>query len=384
MINILLQAAPVPVIADPSNFTSAYEALVPGWISAVYPYAGEMFAALALLDLSVFGWTLIRRHGNDLQGAILSTTNRLVLIGAFLALLMNGSAWMGAIINMFIQVGKAGSGVDFIQPSVVLQRGIDITFSLLGQSALSGVLMDTTTALCFVAAAFVVGLSFAMITIDFVVTKVQTFLALGMGFFFLSFGGSSWTRTYVERYFAYAVSSGVRLMAQYFLVGTGLVLSNVWLGQAQHAPWSLDGVKAAWIVMFGAMLYAVTCWRGSAIAAQLLGGGPNLSHSEVFQAMGTAVQAAAAGALIASGVASGAGAVMGAGSAASAGSSAAGATGAAASSTPASKPPSNGSSGGSNGYQAASAAAGVLHSAGSGGSHQVRPPAFSGFGGSNN
>jgi hypothetical protein len=142
VVNILLffQLPGTPQISDPSNFTSTYEALVPQWIAAVFPYAQDLFWALAFLDISVFGWTLMRRHGNNLPGAILSTANRVVVIGAFLALLMNGSVWMGNIIQMFIDVGKAGSGVPVIQPSVVLQQGADICFALLGQSVLSGVM----------------------------------------------------------------------------------------------------------------------------------------------------------------------------------------------------------------------------------------------------
>jgi type IV secretion system protein TrbL len=388
MVSILLQAA--PLISDPSDFTAAYEALWPTWMAAVTPYANEMFYALAFLDLAVFGWTLIRRHGNNIQGAILSTTNRLVLIGAFLALLMNGPTWMVSVINMFIQVGKGGSGVSSIQPSVVGKQGIQICFALLSQGTLSGALAQPVVAFSMVIAAFAILVGFIVIVVEFVTTKVQTFLVLGMGFFFLAFGGSSWTRNYVERYFSYAFSAGIRLMTLYFLVGAGTTLSSVWLSQAQQAPWSLDGIKQAWIIMIGALLYGVLCYRAPAIAAQILGGGPNLSHNEIWSSMGQAVQAGVTTAMVATGVGSAAGAAVGGGSAASSGAAAAKGTAgsAAGGSTPASKPPS--SNGGSNGngskgasaYQTASAVSGALRSAGSGGNHQVHTPAFKGFGGS--
>jgi hypothetical protein len=321
MLNLLLffqSPVPVPPISDPSNFTAGYEALVPGWIAAVYPYAGELFAALAFLDIAVFGWTLIRKHGvHDLPGMIFSSTHRVVLIGAFLALLMNGSSWMGYIIQMFIQVGKAGSGVTAIQPSVVLQRGVDIGFALLGQSALSGVLQGPVVAFAFILAAFVIPLSFLIITIDFVVTKIQSFLALGMGFFFLGFGGSSWTRTYVERYFAYAMSTGIRLMVQYFLIGDG--------NGSQHQ--------------------LVASGVGSA-AGVALGGG------SAATAAGSSAAGAAKGA---------AGSAPGAGS------------------TPASKPAASSNGNGHGAYQAAGAVASALHGAGGGGTHQVQPPPFKGL-----
>jgi type IV secretion system protein TrbL len=374
-----------PQISDPSNFTATYEALVPQWIAAVYPYAQDLFWALAGLDLAVFGWTLIRRHGNNIPGAILSTVNRLVIIGAFLALLSNGSVWMGYVVQMFIDVGKAGSGVPVIQPSVVLQKGVSIAFALLGQSLVAGLMVDPVTALSMVVAALAICFSFLFITIEFVITKVQTFLALGMGIFFLGFGGSGWTRNYVERYFSYAVSSGVRLMTNYFLIGAGIAVSNVWLTQANAAPWSLAGVKQAWIIMLGAIMFAAIAWKGSAIAAQLLGGGPNLSHGEVFHALGAAAQAGVTAALIASGVGSTAVGAMGAGSAAGSASGGGGALSGAGSATgggatPPSKPPSSGSKGPS-AYQAAGAAVSAMHGAGGGGSHQVHPPSLGGFNG---
>jgi P-type conjugative transfer protein TrbL len=289
---------------------------------------------------------------------------------------------MVSVINMFIQVGKAGSGVQSIQPSVVLKSGLDICFALLHQAVWSGVTMDPLTAAAFLIAALAIAASFLAIAVEFVMSKVQTFLALGMGFFFLAFGGSGWTRSYVERYFAYAFSSGIRLMANYFLIGAGLAVSSAWLASATNAPWSFDGVKVAWNVMFGAVLFAVIAWKGSAIAAQLLGGGPNLSHSEVFHAIGAAAQVGATAALVASGVGSGVGAAMGAGSASGAVKGASAASPGSGGSAPASRPPSSNGSGamGAKAYQTGSAMAGAFHGVGSGGSHQVHTPAFRGFG----
>jgi type IV secretion system protein TrbL len=375
-----------PVITNPSDVLSLFESLEQPWMARVMPYAQDLFWALAALDMGVFGWSLIRRHGHNIQGAILSTANQLVIIGAFLSLLQNGSVWMGYIIQMFIDVGKAGSGVPLIQPSVVLSKGIGIAFALLGQAGVAGILADPLTAISMVIAAVCIVAAFTFITVEFVVTKVQTFLALGMGLFFLGFGGSSWTRNYVERYFSYAVSSGVRLMTSYFLIGAGMVLSNSWLSQANSAPWTIAGVKSAWIIGISAVLFAAICWKGAAMAAQLLGGGPNLSHNEIFHAMGTAVQAGVTAGLGAAGIASVAAGVGGAGAGVS-GAAAAKSGGSAASpggaSTPSSKPPSAGG-GGSRGpsvYQSASAAASAIHGLGGGGSHQVHPPTMNGING---
>ena len=247
--------------------STVYEALIPKWAAAVQPFATDLFIALAGLDLAFFGWSLWRQYRGDITAAILSTTNRLLLIGLFLDLLLKGPEWTQDIINMFITVGKAGGAGFAIQPSVVLVRGVDIAGAMLGQALKSGLLADLLTGVAMVIAAVVILISFLVITVEFVITKIQTFLAMGMGLFFLAFGGSTWTRTYVERYFSYAVSSGTRLMTLYFLIGAGFNLSQNWIGLAAQAPVSSSGVLACWIIGAGAVIYAMICWRGPAVAA---------------------------------------------------------------------------------------------------------------------
>lgn len=367
-------AGPVPIIQDPSALTRDYEKLVPLWIGVINPYALELFGALAFLDLAFFGWSLWREYRGDVTAAIMSTTNRLLLIGLFLDLLLNGPAWGNAIVNDFITVGKAGGAVGgfaAIQPSVVLQRGFDIVGAMLLQALKSGLLADLLTGIAMVLAAIVVLISFVVITVEFVITKVQTFLALGIGFFFLAFGGSTWTRTYVEKYFAYAVSSGVRLMTLYFLLGTGFTLSATWIATAQQAPLSPAGVLACWVIGCGAVIYAMICWRGPAIASGMLGGGPNLSHNEIWGAMSAAMQAGVSTALIASGVGSGAGAAgaAGGGAAAAGGASmAGGATAPSATGGGAAAAGAGGGGGGARGGSQAVAAIGAGSGSGSNGS----------------
>jgi type IV secretion system protein TrbL len=312
-----LGGAPPPVL-DPSTLTTMYEALVPQWVGAVIPLAMDLFVALAGLDLAFFGWSLWKQYRGDITAAILSTANRLLILGLSLDLLLNGPTWFADIVNMFITVGKTGSGVGGIGPSMLLQRGVVIAGTMLGQAMVSGILTDLLTGIAMTFAALVILLSFLVITIEFVITKVQTFLAMGMGLFFLGFGGSTWTRTYVERYFSYSVSSGVRLMTLYFLIGAGFGLSQNWIALAAQAPLTAAGVLSCWIIGAGAIIYAVICWRGPAIAAGLLGGGPNLSHNEIWGAMGAAVQAGMTAALLASGVGSAAGAALAGGGGAAA------------------------------------------------------------------
>ena len=353
---------PPPPVQDPTALTKVYEVLVPQWIGAVMPLAMDLFIALASLDLAFFGWSLWKQYHGDVTAAIMSTANRLLLIGLSLDLLLNGPTWFADILNMFITVGKTGGGVGGIGPSLVCQRGVDIAGAMLSQAMTSGLFTDLLTGITMTFAAVVILISFVVITTEFVITKVQTFLAMSMGLFFLGFGGSTWTRTYVERYFSYAVSSGVRLMTLYFLIGAGFTLSQNWIGLAKQAPLTTDGVMACWIIGAGAVIYAVICWRGPAIAAGLLGGGPNLSHNEIWGAMGTAVQAGMSAALVASGIGSAAGGAMAGGAMAGG----AGASMSVSATAPSAVGAGSASSGAFSGAAAASQASGALQTAGSG------------------
>jgi type IV secretion system protein TrbL len=115
-----------PAISDPSNLTAAYEALMGHWFAALSPYAFDLFAALAALEIAVFGWNLWLNYHGDIRNAMLATTNKILVIGFFLALLMNAGSWMGAVIDMFVSLGKNASNIPGLGPSVLLLQGFKI------------------------------------------------------------------------------------------------------------------------------------------------------------------------------------------------------------------------------------------------------------------
>ncbi len=393
-----LPLPPVPVIADPSNLTAIYQGLVGHWFSVVSPYAYELFYSLAGLEIAIFGWNLWMNYHGDIRAAIMTTANKILIIGAFLTLLMNGQSWMADIIQMFVQIGKEASGVPSLAPSVLLLQGFKIFGTLLWQATKTGAMLDPATALALIVGALVICLAFVVITFQFVITEVQVCLAIGMGYFFLGFGGSKWTTNYVERYFSYSVATGVKLMVLYMLAGAAWPLTNSWVKGAQTATLSAAGVESCWSIMCGAILYAGIVWFCSSLVSQIFGGSPNLSHSDFVSFMAPAVSAGVSAALIASGVfTAGTTSVVGAGmmaasAAGKAGGAAAGAFGGAmggsspSGATPPQSSPNGGSSGGGSGSGGVGRAVGNMAQAGAsaisrmphGGSHGT-PPQFNGF-----
>jgi hypothetical protein len=142
---------------------------------------------------------------------------------------------------------------------------------------------------------------------------------------------------YVERYWTFAVSAGVKLMTQYLLLGLGTIATRNWVNQVNGLSfWSLNA-EIAWSVLAGTLIYVMVCWGCSKLASSVLGGSPSLTGSDMLGLIGSAVS----GAAVASSLIPGAGAVTssvgsGAGKAisAAAGSAGSGSAPAAAASAP--------------------------------------------------
>jgi type IV secretion system protein TrbL len=381
----IIPTAIAPVISDPDALTSAYEALQGQWFSAIMPLATELFWAFAALEMSLFGWNLWMSYNGDIRSAMLATANKVLIIGMFLALLLNAGVWMSAIINSFITVGKTASGIPSLSPGIIMMQGVQIAGVMLKQSTDNGLLLHPATAGALVIAGLIIFLAFVAIAFQFLVTKIQTFIALGAGVIFLGFGGSKWTTPYVERYFAFCVACGCKLMVLYLLVGGGWFLTNSWLSQANSFATSGNVVELYWVIMGGALMFAMVCWYSSSQVSALLGGSPNLSHTDLVSFMAPMVSGAVTAGMLAAGVASG-GAGAAAGAAASAAGAAGGGSGGGGASPSGATPPQPSGSSGGGGSSAASTAAGMARAGASAmssmpsGSGHAAPPQFSGFG----
>ena len=160
----VLPPPPNPIITDPSRLTTVYQNMIGQWFSSVAPYAYDLFYSLAALELAVFGWNLWMNYHGDIRAAIMTTANKILILGAFLSLLINGQIWMADIINMFIDVGKKASGIPSLAPSMLLLQGFTIFGTLFWKATISGLMTDIPTAIALIVAGFVICLAFLVIT----------------------------------------------------------------------------------------------------------------------------------------------------------------------------------------------------------------------------
>ena len=260
----------------------------------------------------------------DLQSWTSALIRKMMWIGAFYALLLNGRIWIPAIIDSFEQIGQTSSGFNGISPSAVFAQGINIAGALMDGASTSAFFTNTGACLSLIVAAALIVLAFTGITIQFVVAMVESYIIVAAGFIFLGFGGSRWTVPYTERYIGLAVSVGVKIMIIYLLVGTGMNIALTWVNDAQQVAASPSPAMGAFGIMGSALIFLMLCWQIPKLFAAVLGGSPALTGGDLI-GTGTAVVAGTAA------VASfGAGAVAAAAGRAAAVSGAAGAGGGAA------------------------------------------------------
>ena len=127
----------------------------------------------------------------------------------------------------------------------------------------------------------ITALAFIAITVQFVVAMVESYVIVAAGFIFVGFGGSRWTAPYVERYIGLGVSTGVKIMLLYLLIGTGMNLSVDWMTDAQKVAASATPAMSALEIMGASVIFMMLCWQIPKLFAAVLGGSPALTGGDL-------------------------------------------------------------------------------------------------------
>ena len=281
------------------------------WIPAITQEAAFLFYVLATLDFAWSAPSFLRE--SDFTGLFLSLIKKLLVISFFYAVLINGQVWIPAIVNSFAQLGATAAGVPLAQsPSDIMMQGIQIVSDLFTKVSATDLLTQPGGAITTILAACIVLASYIIITLHYVVTKLEAIIVMSAGYIFLGFGGSRWTAPYFERYISLAVSTGVRLMLIYLMLGVFRTVSNNWIA-TMNGYTADEPITQIFPTLMSMLLFAFASWMipkmAGSIAAGTLGmGGGDLVGMAAEIGKGVALGAATVAAVAATG---GAGAVAG-------------------------------------------------------------------------
>lgn len=271
-----------------------------GWSGTLLGFANRLFALLALIELawSAAVWVLDK---NEFQSFFAAIAKKIMWIGMFYALLLNGPVWIPAIVDSFVDAGAAAGGGAGLSPTDVFNTGIMNAATLVsGMSALD-ILKDPAMMMFGGLSAIIMVLAFAVIAGQLLIALVESYIAISAGMLFLGFGGSRWTTDFVQKFIGYAVATGVKLFMLYLVISIGNTQALTWAPMLTNALGAAAGDKFNVIltVMGGSVLLAFLAMQIPSMAASMLAGSPTL----------TAGGAAATGAAIGAGIV-GAGAAM--------------------------------------------------------------------------
>lgn len=267
---------------SPSQILQQYRGQELAWFQAVQGSATKLFSLLAGIEVA-WTLTLVVLERSDFQSVAATVIRKIMWIGIFYALLINGQNWIPWIIQSFGILGQRAAGVNgSIAPSNVLAMGLNIFGSLLSGASNAGFLTNFGTAVSLVFAAFVTLVAYVIITIQFVAAMVESYIVIAAGFIFLGFGGSRWTTPYVERYIGLAISIGIKLMTLYLLIGVGMNLSSGWLAAAGQVPNSPMPAMSAGDIAAACIIFMALCWMSPKFISGVIGGAPAFTGGDLL------------------------------------------------------------------------------------------------------
>jgi len=193
------------------------------WISLITAYAQRLFWLLAILDFTYMGITLILKNG-DLYDFSFNLVRKILFFGFFYALLINGNAWMMAIVNSFRTIAaNVPGGAANITPGTILENAFTVYMIAAQKMAIT----NPQTWMIGVAGFGIIVLG-ALMTAVQILVLIEMYLAVVIGQITLGFGGSEWTKDYAISFVKYIIAVGMKLMAIQLIAALAVNMFTGW------------------------------------------------------------------------------------------------------------------------------------------------------------
>src|SRR5213593_345231 len=255
-----------------------YESITAAWFSSLFPIAQGMFWTLVLIELiwSAIWWVVDREDG---LGVVTALLRKVLAVGFFYALLLNGGTWIRAVIRGFSQAGSAASGLADLSPTGVFDQGLALANKILNAVEGLGILESVFPSIVASLTALVVVVSFAIIAAQLLVALVESFIVIGAGVLFIGFSGSRWTKFFTERYLSYVASLGVKLFVLYLIMGVGVRIAARWVPVIERGGFS---PIPFFYVMSGSLVFLFLTWHIPSVAGSMMAGAVTLSLAYAY------------------------------------------------------------------------------------------------------
>ncbi len=273
------------------------------------------FWLLATIEFT-FAMIMVALHEGGMEGFARELVIRVLFIGFFYTLLLNGADWVNSIVSTFSTLGSqaGGIGVQQLSPDGIL----DVAVTMMNSATDNFTVFDLQDSFALLFASGITFLALLLIAGNLALVLVEFYIVGYGGVLLLALGGSRWTSNYAIAYLKYAFSIGMKLFIFYVIAGVGVsVITDRIVNDLD-----VDMLSQWWSLAAFAVVLCIVASKAPDAVTGLLNGVSTqaaISMAAAARTAGTVAAGAAAGA-----AAGGAAAGAVARGAASAGTSAAG------------------------------------------------------------
>ena len=219
-----------PPVFPPTNFANnilnTMQTVTTGWVLLVMPVAQKLFLDLAGLEVCwSMGEFILQKSQAGWEGLAIATAKKILQLSIFFWIVSNANTIFWLILTLFQSVSSQLAGTPVMSPGTILQTGINFV-SLIQAGVPWAAMLTPPVAFTVSLSSLLLVLSYVIIAGQFMVTIVESYIATSAGILMLGFAGSRFTAQFADKYFAYAIGVGIKLLMVSVVVALGEGIST--------------------------------------------------------------------------------------------------------------------------------------------------------------
>ncbi len=284
----------VPPVFPATNFANnilnTMQTVSAGWIPSVMVPAQKLFLDLAGLEVCwSMGEFILQKAQAGWEALVIATAKKILQLSIFFWIVSNANTIFWLILNLFQSVSSDITGVALLSPGAILQNGVNFVSEIESGVPIAAFVSPTVT-FTVAFSNLLILLSFVIVAGQYMVTIVESYIATSAGILMLGFAGSRFTAQFADKYFAYAIGVGIKLLMCSVVVALGEGISTQ-LSSAMATPgfFAYGAIYSNLAELVGiSLIYAFMAWYIPQLASSLASGSVGMTLG-AFMATGASL-----------------------------------------------------------------------------------------------
>ncbi|MBX9837472.1 MAG: P-type conjugative transfer protein TrbL [Silvanigrellaceae bacterium] len=197
------------------------------WQTKAEQMAMTLFLYLAIIDIIIFGINCVLKK-DDIKQILNSFIYKVIFLGGFVSLMQ----WLPyltdpntGVLASFEIAGARIANLNRLSPTGIVDSGLSIISAIISDSD-KAIFKSPFTSLMLAFTIVVLMYCFLSIAWELLITKLEAYLLMFGGCFFLAFAGSQFTKQYAFGYLRYSFNVCVKIFFSYLVISVGINISD--------------------------------------------------------------------------------------------------------------------------------------------------------------